>query len=1040
VRAERVVVSDGEPLLFGLEHVREADRTARDRDVKALRELLESVSSADLRRRIAALLERFEGEPTAEQLAAVLDPHAQDANGEPAIEESPYRGLRPFEAEHAPLFFGRRAEVATLVDRLRAQPLLLVAGQSGAGKSSLVRAGLGPAVAAGALGERASWGIAVMTPGSSPLHALADALAPHVRLAAEDLRERWQDGFEPWDGLLEGLGDRGLLLVVDQLEECLTLCEPEQRNAFVAVVRRFGVLTPGVRIVMTLRSDFLERLDDLGPLGQGLLLATFVLPAMSRDGLREVIVRPARVRGFEFEDPSTIEALVDEVSANAGTLPLLSFALAELWRERDAARRMIPSQALTRLGGARAALASHGEVVLATLKPEERREARRLLLTLVTASETRARPTERDLVVGTGPAERAALSALVRARLVVAGDTYELAHEALVHSWPRLRAWLDEASAGRAAAARLSAAVRDWERLGRSAEALWGARQLRDLEAPGALDGAGEGARHFVSASRSVVRRARLRRRLLALGVPLVLSSIGSLGWGIFAARIRAKTAGAVAEARTHVAQAEAAARSAEGVCAGAFAAFAEEDADRAEEAWKRCLSLEDDADGQRREAAISLDRALALDPTNPGARVLNADVVLERLLAAERLHRSRLSSELRAQLALYDDGSRLARLQAPDRVRVETEPAGAALTLSRYRETPEGDLVESDPIPIQDGSERRLAPGSYLLVARQPDRYLTRYPFFLVRGEERVLHVVLPLAASVPEGMLYVPAGRVFYGSEEDEATRQVLEHQPMHEREVPAFLIARTEVTNGAFAEYLRSSIGGGSGGRLPGGFTRARGGRLSLRIDGRTFEEGELYCPWGQPCVDWVQLPLGGVSYDDGLRYAAWLARARGLAGARVCTDLEWERAARGADDRHFPAGNREPGPTDACTLGTYGGDPRRAGPCAVATHPSTRSIFGVEDMVGSQFEWTSSPAMAVRDHRAIEQARAGSYRDGGLLSTTTLHARPAWDSDGEYAEVLLPSSDRPYDLLIPNRYHLGRREAYSQVGLRICADAP
>jgi formylglycine-generating enzyme required for sulfatase activity len=552
-----------------------------------------------------------------------------------------------------------------------------------------------------------------------------------------------------------------------------------------------------------------------------------------------------------------------------------------------------------------------------------------------------------------------------------------------------------------------------------------------------------------------MVRRARSRRWILGLGLPLVLASIGGLAWGISTARIRARTAAAVVEARSHAAQAEAAARSAEGVCAGAFAAFADEDTDRAEEAWKRCLSLEEEADGQRREAAISLERALSLDPANRQARVLCADVVLERLLAAERRHRSRLSGELRAQLALCDDGSRLARLQAPARVRVETEPTGAALTLSRYRETPEGDLVESDSIAIQDRSERRLEPGSYLLVARLPDRVLTRYPFFLVRGEERALHVVLPLAASVPEGMLYVPAGRVFYGSEEDEETRQGLEHQPVQQRDVAAFLIGRTEVTNGAFAEYVRSladsRVGpnfrpadsslrtGGGQGRLPGDFRRSRSGRLSIRIGERTLDEGERYCPWGRPCVEWSQLPLGRVSYDDGLLYAAWLARARGLAGARVCTDLEWERAARGADDRHFPAGNREPGP-DACTLATYGGDPRRAGPCAVATHPATRSIFGVDDMAGSQWEWTSSPAIAVRDHRAIEVVRGGSYRDGGLLSMTTLHPRPAWDSDGEYAEVLLPSSDRPLDLLTPNRSHRGRGEAYSHIGLRICADAP
>src|SRR5262249_36647984 len=152
----------------------------------------------------------------------------------------------------------------------------------------------------------------------------------------------------------------------------------------------------------------------------------------------------------------------------------LSFALAELWRARDVERRTIPAAALTRQGSAAAVLARQGELVLAAMPPAERREARRLLLALVTSAGTRARRAAEELLPDQDAAARRALDALVRGRLVVAGDGYELAHEALVLAWPSLRRWLDEASDARAAAVRLERAARDWDKAGRPRDGLWG--------------------------------------------------------------------------------------------------------------------------------------------------------------------------------------------------------------------------------------------------------------------------------------------------------------------------------------------------------------------------------------------------------------------------------------------------------------------------------------------------------------------------------------------------------------------------------------
>jgi formylglycine-generating enzyme required for sulfatase activity len=113
---------------------------------------------------------------------------------------------------------------------------------------------------------------------------------------------------------------------------------------------------------------------------------------------------------------------------------------------------------------------------------------------------------------------------------------------------------------------------------------------------------------------------------------------------------------------------------------------------------------------------------------------------------------------------------------------------------------------------------------------------------------------------------------------------------------------------------------------------------------------------------------------------VRYAQWLASEGRLARARLCTDREWERAARGADDRQFPAGNAEPGPADACVLATYGGDVSRAGPCAVGTHPASRSVFGVDDLTGNEWEWIAGPADV--QHPEIGIVRGGCWSDVSL----------------------------------------------------------
>jgi formylglycine-generating enzyme required for sulfatase activity len=428
-----------------------------------------------------------------------------------------------------------------------------------------------------------------------------------------------------------------------------------------------------------------------------------------------------------------------------------------------------------------------------------------------------------------------------------------------------------------------------------------------------------------------------------------------------------------------------------------------------AEDTWTRAREKDEAADQTRRAAAEVLDGALARDPRSAQARALSADIVFARLLTAERWHQRAIFGELRARLAVYDDGTREAILRAPAHVRVETTPPGAALSLSRFREDAAGHLVESPPSALATDSEHELEPGSYLLVARLPGRYETRYPFLVSRGERRLLRVALPALYQVPAGMVYVPAGNFLYGSGDDEDTRQFLDHQPLREIALGSFLIARTEVTNGQFLEYLRHVPEQPDNSELPGGFTLSRDGRALVRIRERMLREGQPYCPPEGPCIDWSTLPVGRVNRTDGTRYTAWLSGTGRLPGARLCTDREWERAARGADDRSFPQGNAEPGPGDACSLYTYEGNSSASRSCPVATHPASRSIFGVEDMIGNVWEPVSGSADRAQRDGIVE--RGGGYRDDGLAIS-----------------------------ILNRALQSGETGRFGPTGMRVCADGP
>ncbi|MEZ4302508.1 MAG: serine/threonine-protein kinase [Polyangiaceae bacterium] len=432
----------------------------------------------------AALIDRcLSSEPSARpaSAAALLDALESIDGRDVAVPEgNPYRGLLPFEGEHHGLFFGRRPDVRAVIERLRASPFVMVTGQSGVGKSSVCRAGVLPSLARDGLRDGRTWGALTIVPGRAPMTALFTAIAGSV---GGPEREEITADMPPRalaSALVRALGaGRGRVLFVDQLEELLTLSEPSQVEPFCAVIGELvHMAAPGVRVLATARGDYFTRLAELPALGAAVERAFHLLHPMGRDAIREAIVGPARAALVSFESEALVEELAD--AGVEGGLPLLQFALAHLWEDRDGDR--LTRSSLERLGGVEGALARHADEVIAGMTAPVRAQARRVLSRLVTLERTRSRRTEGELV--TGPTARAALDALVRGRLVVARDegsgepAYFIAHEALITSWGALRGWLDAAGEARGIRERVGAAAAEWEKLGRSPDALWRGQRL----------------------------------------------------------------------------------------------------------------------------------------------------------------------------------------------------------------------------------------------------------------------------------------------------------------------------------------------------------------------------------------------------------------------------------------------------------------------------------------------------------------------------------------------------------------------------------
>lgn len=430
----------------------------------------------------------------------------------------PFRGLAPFTHGDAEFFFGRRRLVGELVARLRDSPLLVLVGASGSGKSSLLQAGLLPALGRSHV---------VVRPGQSL----------------------------PLPGATE-------ILAVDQLEELFgPEIDEEARVVFVdALVDLAWDPEPRTILLLALRADFFGHLARYPELADLAAANHVLLGPLSVSELRSAIEGPAERTGLQVE-PALVDVLVDAVSGEPGALPLLQETMLDVWGKRD--QRTLTLASYEETGGVRGAVGRRAEATYRALEVDERSLARRILLRLVAGGEgealVRRRATRAELDADDERVGRV-VAAFVERRLLVADNgTVELVHEALLEHWPRLRAWVEEDAQGRRLHQHLAGAAAAWEDSGREAGELYrGARLSAALEWDAESEDAGlnRPERAFLEASRTAFARTNRRLRALLAAAVLLLAVALVAGGAALSARSAARRDATTATAERLGAQA----------------------------------------------------------------------------------------------------------------------------------------------------------------------------------------------------------------------------------------------------------------------------------------------------------------------------------------------------------------------------------------------------------------------------------------------------------------------------------------------------
>ncbi|MFP4321129.1 MAG: protein kinase domain-containing protein [Anaerolineales bacterium] len=585
--------------------------------------------------------------------------------------DNPFQGLQPFTQAASRFFFGRESLITSLVDHLRTDDkrFLAVVGPSGSGKSSLVRAGLLPALREGALPGSADWYYVDMVPGYHPLEELEAALLSIATDPPPSLLAQLKDGTRGLIRAIKRILPRDdqtteLVLVIDQFEEVFTLAASPVEQALFMEALYQAVKDPRarLRVIITLRADFYDQPLRHPSFGQLIRDNTQAIAPMTPEELERAIVAPLGAVGISIS-PALVTAIITDIQRAPSALPLLQYALTELFDARDGER--ITRENYQHIGGVLGALAGRAERLYNELGEEGQALARQLFLRLVTLGsgthDTRRRA-RLDELLALGENRllvQSVIDLFGEARLLTFDHdpstrqaTVELGHEALIQNWERLRGWLDDSREDIQQQRRLAGLVAEWEAARQEPSFLLRGARLEDFarwaaatpititEAERAfLDASlahrqAERATEAERAAREAALEQRARRRAQILLAVMTLAAMIGLALALFAfsQRETAQAERAVAEAERATSDANAALAATQQAGAEAARATSDANARIAEEraAEVRALSLVDNAIQARANGepelalAIALEAAAAPDPPPQVGRLLN--------------------------------------------------------------------------------------------------------------------------------------------------------------------------------------------------------------------------------------------------------------------------------------------------------------------------------------------------------------------------------------------------------------------------------
>ena len=444
----------------------------------------------------------------------------------PKLDDSlcPYRGLNAFQEDDKDLFFGRQRLLEVLLKKTTTTRLLFVVGPSGSGKSSLVLAGLVPALKSGMIPGSKQWRyIPSLTPGQNPLKHLASALATSYEQSSDwvlQTVEQMQADPGHLAKLVESFGSDPAVVVIDQFEEVFTLCNDDAaRDAFVANLLSLTSSEIRHEVIVTLRTDYESYLAYNAALMSSFEEGQVRVMPLSAAELRSAIEEPAKRVDLRFEE-GVVDGLVKDILGEPEGLPLLQFTLLRLWKSRENGRNRITLRDYRKLGGARRALALTADEFYESLTDAKRITLERIMLRLAlpTGTEEIVRNTvKRETLYFEDPRRvDDVLDGLAEKGLIkvtkgddLKNDKIEVAHEALIRHWPTLVGWIEKQRVTMRQRLRLTSAAQQWLEHGRDEGGLLGGSLLAEALQYSALN---DLEKEFVDASQAAQEREERRR------------------------------------------------------------------------------------------------------------------------------------------------------------------------------------------------------------------------------------------------------------------------------------------------------------------------------------------------------------------------------------------------------------------------------------------------------------------------------------------------------------------------------------------------